>query len=235
MPKCEICGKELKDPKSASHINSKYHQEALKKLEAEKEKKKNEPKSKPKKAKKEPKKPKSKAETKEKKKTKKKAKAHSIWKTLEDYVILVGKWAWVICLINGIIYIIAGIWGLSWLSALTAEAASYGEYGTYALTYAQAEINYLTGLYTWYIIGGIITIILSYFYVKLRFSDKIANKDWDFLYNDVLEIGNFRIPLMLIFGIIFEIFGQWWGGVPILFPAIVLLFFGPKEYNWKKS
>jgi hypothetical protein len=24
MPKCEICGRELKDPDSLSHINSKY-------------------------------------------------------------------------------------------------------------------------------------------------------------------------------------------------------------------
>jgi len=31
MPKCEICGKVLKNPSSAGHINSKYHQDALKK------------------------------------------------------------------------------------------------------------------------------------------------------------------------------------------------------------
>jgi len=29
MPTCRICGKTLKNPKSASHINSKYHQEKL--------------------------------------------------------------------------------------------------------------------------------------------------------------------------------------------------------------
>ncbi|MFO8020385.1 MAG: hypothetical protein R6U96_17320 [Promethearchaeia archaeon] len=214
MPKCEICGKDLKNPKSKSHINSEFHQAALRKLEEEKKKKESKPKKKPKK--------------------KKEEKAHSMWDMLKDYVILVGKWAWVICLINGIIYIIGGIWGLSWLGVLQGEAAA-SEYGEYALTSAQADINYLTAQYIWYVIGGIITIIFSYFYVKKRFSDKCADEDWDYLYNDVLTLGDFRIPWMLIFGILFEIFGQWWGGIPILFPAIVLLFFGPKEYQWKVS
>jgi len=35
LPKCEICGKELKDPTSARHINSKFHQDALNKLKEE--------------------------------------------------------------------------------------------------------------------------------------------------------------------------------------------------------
>ena len=37
MPKCEICGRELKDPDSLSHINSKYHQDAFNKLTSEME------------------------------------------------------------------------------------------------------------------------------------------------------------------------------------------------------
>jgi len=32
MPKCKICGKELKNPISSSHINSKFHQGKLKKI-----------------------------------------------------------------------------------------------------------------------------------------------------------------------------------------------------------
>ena len=32
MPKCKICGKELKNPNSSSHINSKFHQGKLKKI-----------------------------------------------------------------------------------------------------------------------------------------------------------------------------------------------------------
>lgn len=32
MPKCKICGKVIKNPKSSSHINSKFHQGKLKKI-----------------------------------------------------------------------------------------------------------------------------------------------------------------------------------------------------------
>jgi histone H3/H4 len=38
IPKCEVCGKNLKNPESKSHINSKYHQDALKKLKTSKSK-----------------------------------------------------------------------------------------------------------------------------------------------------------------------------------------------------
>jgi hypothetical protein len=37
MPKCEICGKQLANPLSSSHINSKFHKEALKKQDFEPE------------------------------------------------------------------------------------------------------------------------------------------------------------------------------------------------------
>ena len=36
MPICKICGKELKNPESPRHINSKYHQKKLKELKAKK-------------------------------------------------------------------------------------------------------------------------------------------------------------------------------------------------------
>lgn len=36
MPICKICGKTLKNPNSTSHINSKFHQEKLKKIKGKK-------------------------------------------------------------------------------------------------------------------------------------------------------------------------------------------------------
>ncbi|MFX1450480.1 MAG: hypothetical protein ACFFCM_06545 [Promethearchaeota archaeon] len=36
MPKCKICGKNLKNPEAERHINSKYHQEKLKGLKQKK-------------------------------------------------------------------------------------------------------------------------------------------------------------------------------------------------------
>ncbi|MHA1147717.1 MAG: hypothetical protein ACTSR8_05690 [Promethearchaeota archaeon] len=224
MPKCNICGKEVANPNSKSHIESKFHQEALKKLEAQK-KKNVAAKAKP--APKTKAKPKEKPIKEEKKKTQRKG-AHPNWKKFEKHVQFIGKWAWVWVILNGLIYIIYGIWGLYWTSIASSLASTYGVY-----SYVAEDIAYLTGLYVWYLIGGIILIILGLFIVKKRFSDKCRDKKWDELLDDVIILGKYRIPFMLILGIVAEIFGQWWGGLTILIPALILIFWGPKEYQWK--
>lgn len=124
------------------------------------------------------------------------------WPSVESFVSELGKWAWIVAIINGIIYILWGVF----------------------------LIIIFRGI--WYIIGGIVTLIFAVVIVKPRFSDKCATKDWDYLLNDVLIIGNIRIPWMLIWGIILEVFGNWWGGLPIIIPALLLIFMGPKPYNW---
>ncbi|MBD3338318.1 MAG: hypothetical protein GF353_04385 [Candidatus Lokiarchaeota archaeon] len=151
------------------------------------------------------------------------------FKNYEDIISLIGKFAWIIGVIDGILYILWGIWGLWWVNLAASAAQSVGVF-----SYIAADVTYLTALYIWYIIGGIITIAVAILIVRPRFSAKCANKDWDFLLDDVITLGSFRIPFMLILGIILTIFGQWWGGVAILIPAIVLIFLGPKEYKWKK-
>lgn len=122
------------------------------------------------------------------------------WENTEPLVQTLGKWAWIVALVNGLLYLILSI---LWLDIVD-------------------------------IIFSIITIIIALVYVKPRFSTKCIAKDWDYLYNDVLVLGNIRIPWMLIMGILLEIFGQWWGGALVLICAIILLFFGPKPYNWSK-
>jgi len=136
------------------------------------------------------------------------------WENIESFVTLLGKWAWVIVIINGLIYLFWGIWGLIWI----IPAIPYG-----------ATLDIYT---IWNIISGIAVIILAIIIVKPRFSNKCAAKDWDYLLNDVLTLGNLRIPWMLIWGIIIEILGNWWGGLPILIPAVLLIFMGPKPYDW---
>ncbi len=86
-----------------------------------------------------------------------------------------------------------------------------------------------------YIIAGILAIAIALLLVKPRFSSKWADEDYDYLLNDVIKIGNYRIPLMLILGIILEILLQWWGGLIIIIPLLLLIFMGPKEYKWKEE
>ena len=98
-----------------------------------------------------------------------------------SWVSQLGKWAWIIILVNGILGIIFGIAGIAiWFYFPWAVAS-----------------------YVWNVIGGIIIILLDF---------------------------------IIIWGVIFEIIGWYgWGGVFILIPAIMLLFLGPKQYNWTKE
>lgn len=135
------------------------------------------------------------------------------WENIESFVTILGKWAWVIVIINGAFYI---FWGIYWL----------------IIGLSFPPLIFVSPFDIWNIIGGIAVIILAIIIVKPRFSNKCAAKDWDYLLNDVLTLGNLRIPWMLIWGIIIQILGNWWGGLPILIPAILLIFMGPKPYDW---
>jgi len=133
------------------------------------------------------------------------------WSKYEKFVSDLGKWAWIIGILSGVIYVIWGIWG--------------------AVTVGTFLFGFGIGYFIWMIIGGIITVLISYAIIKPNFSDKCVDKDWDFLLNWVIDMGSLRFPWMLFWGIILEIF-TWWGGLPILIPAILLLFAGPKKYEW---
>ena len=118
-------------------------------------------------------------------------------------VSALGKWAWIFGIINGIIEL---IWGIVF-------------------------IFFFVGI--WNIIGAIILIFISLAIIKPKFSVKCAEQDWEALYNWTLDLGGTKIPWMLIWGVIFTIFSWWyWGGLFVLLPAILLIFVGPRPYNW---
>jgi hypothetical protein len=132
-----------------------------------------------------------------------------------SWVSTLGKWAWVIAIVSGIIDIVISI-----PTIITLAAIPFG-FGAIGM-----------GVPIWWIISGIIVIIISFVIIKPKFSDKCANKDWDGLLNWVMS-DSFRFPWMLFWGIIIEILGYGWGGFAIIIPALVLIFAGPKKYEWK--
>ena len=160
---------------------------------------------------------------------KEKKKKGPSWDSVEGFAVFLGKIAWIILLIEGIIFIFWGIYYLYWVTVVTAAAEAAGVLG-----YVAADIATLTIYGYLYIIGGILAIIIGVALVKPRFSNKWADKDYDYLLNDVIKIGSLRIPLMLILGIILEIFLAFWGGLIIIIPLLLLILLGPKEYKWKE-
>lgn len=146
-----------------------------------------------------------------------------MWK-YENFVHVVGRWAWVILILNAVIYILAGLVGLiEYIDLMTAWKLYYpGVPYPYSFNFR----------YTWYIVGAIFTLPFAYYVIKPKFSDKCDEKDWNYLLNYALKLDNNRIPWMFVFGVIAAIFGAVWGGLPILIPAILLVFAGPKPYDW---
>ncbi len=159
----------------------------------------------------------------ENEKTPKKSKS---WQ-YEKITYILGKWAWVFAILSAIVNLLIAIYGI-----------------VLSIQYYQYWVSVLGPLYTqpliisyydiWNVITSILLLIFALLILRPRFSNKCAQKDWDYLLNDVLLIGSFRLPWMFIWAIIAEILGQWWGGAFIIVPAILLVFFGPKEYKWKK-
>ena len=159
----------------------------------------------------------------ENEKTTKKSKS---WE-YEKYAHILGKWAWIFAILAALVNLLLAVYYI--VIAIQAHQALVSLYG--AALVGPLTLNYYD---IWNVITSILLIIFALFIIRPRFSNKCAEKDWDYLLNDVLHIGSFRFPLMFIWAIIAEILGQWWGGVLIIIPAILLVFLGPKEYKWKK-
>ena len=154
-------------------------------------------------------------------KPKKPAGSNDIWKTLEPIIVdWVGKYAWLILILIPLVILVITL-------ATTIPALIV------ALGFGVPVIPE-TGTLIWSITSAIFEILLSWFWVKPKFSDRCASGDWDTLLDDVLVLGGYRIPWMLAMGILLEVFGYGWIGLVVLVPAIVIIFFGPRQpYNWK--
>ena len=154
----------------------------------------------------------------------------SQWESEHGWLITLGTWVWIFGLISGIVYLIWGIVNLSALSRVPSVVIPFITTTVPTAWYASRGIG------IWYIIGGAFNIIFSIAVVKFRFSDKVKNRDWNFLYEqEILKLGSLRFPLMLLYGILLSVFGFGWGGILMLIVVFFLLFAGPQEYQWKSA
>jgi hypothetical protein len=143
------------------------------------------------------------------------------WK-YASIVSTIGKWAWIIVILNGIIKII---------DPLIRYAISAVQWSLIFPSIPYPVSIGFTGI--WNIISGVIVILIGFFIIKPQFSKRCTERDWDGLLDWVIVLGTFRVPWMLIWGIILLIFDWYvWAGAIILIPAALLLFAGPKEYQW---
>ncbi|MBN2157565.1 MAG: hypothetical protein JW776_16075 [Candidatus Lokiarchaeota archaeon] len=130
----------------------------------------------------------------------------STWESLEPFVTVLGKYAWIFVLVSGVVHIILGIVYITTLRI---------------------------GSGIWALINAGVLIALSIIWVKPKFSELCGNKEWEKLLTDVVVIDKIQIPWMLIMGVLLEIFGYGWGGLFVLVCALFIIFLGPRKYEWK--
>ncbi|MBN1217060.1 MAG: hypothetical protein JXA99_16685 [Candidatus Lokiarchaeota archaeon] len=131
-----------------------------------------------------------------------------------DLASLIGKLAWIIGVICGVIQLIIGI-----------------AYGSFTLL----GTLYIVPINIFWAIGGVIIIIISLLIIKPQFSDKCANKEWDALYDWALDLGGTKIWWMLIWIVVFIIFGWGYSAGPIIIVFLLLFLAGPENTKWDKN
>ena len=152
----------------------------------------------------------------------------SEWKHA-GWVSGLGKWAWIILLALGIIRILVEIGTLIPAMVLWEEGRALA-----ALLLIPYTVPHPITALIWPLIGGIISIFVSLIIIRPKFSKQCGEKDWEALYGWTLKLGGANVPWMFIWGIIFMIFGWFYiTGVFVLLPAIMLIWAGPRKYDFK--
>ncbi len=154
----------------------------------------------------------------------------SEWKHA-GWVSGLGKWAWIILFVLGIIGLIASLAATIPLIIVWQDAKVAWE-AIFPTPYPVAMPG--IGALVWNIIGAVISIVIALFIIRPKFSKPSGEKDWEALYGWTLKLGSLKVPWMFVWGIIYAIFGWYsWPAIFILLPAIMLIFAGPRKYEWK--
>ncbi len=167
----------------------------------------------------------------EKEKKAEKESIKTVWQ-YEKWVSIFGKWTWILVLIIALLYFLATIYTISSYTYLFIGAKLAWESNNSSSTYYY--VYEFQPVWFWDIISPIILMYFAHNTLRSRFSKPCKEKDWNRLLDDVWIVGETRIPRMLIWFVITEIFGLGIAGMPIFIIAILLLYKGPQKYEWKK-
>ncbi len=158
------------------------------------------------------------------------------WSSIEKWVALAGKFSWIWLLVQVLIGLIAVIGYFALIAAYQAQLDALVStdifYAEFLAQWTAAKAQ-LVGQVVWYFISVVITLAALIIFVR-PFAIKCGERDWEFLVNDVIVIAGYRIPKMLILGVVLEIFTQGYGGLLVLIPVLLILFLGPVPVQWKE-
>ncbi|UYP44315.1 hypothetical protein NEF87_000600 [Candidatus Lokiarchaeum ossiferum] len=127
-----------------------------------------------------------------------------LWNPIEKVVVILGTYGWIFSAAISLLFLI-----LSFIGVIASFSA-----------------NFLIDL----LFSGF-ALFLSVQYGK-KFAERVKARDWYYIVNNVWIIGSFRIPKMLVIGLILVPLLNWWGGWIILLPVIAITFIGPVPTQW---
>ncbi|MBD3353830.1 MAG: hypothetical protein GF364_20275 [Candidatus Lokiarchaeota archaeon] len=137
-------------------------------------------------------------------------KPNPVWDFIGPYMPEIGKWGWLaLIILNAIVFLVDII--------------------AYAIANAIIPVG---GFPVYSLIALIVNVVLSLLWIKPKFAEPLVEQKYAKVLEDVIEIKNFRIPIILLVGIIVEIFGYGWTGLVVLAPVLIILLFGPVPYYW---
>ncbi|MHA1684106.1 MAG: hypothetical protein ACTSUE_24415 [Promethearchaeota archaeon] len=129
----------------------------------------------------------------------------------EKLVVGLGKWSWLIVLLAACWYIWRGIW-----------------WSIFALWLVN------TGRAIWNFVCAVALLVILFMYVLPKFTKQVKAKDWQGMMDDAIPFGSFKMPKMLLFGIILEIFG-YYGGAGVLICSILIMLLAPVNKPGKEA
>lgn len=133
------------------------------------------------------------------------------WKSLEKWVSLGGQFSWVLFVIWIIVRLISII-----VLGIVPDTRVKGWFYVF-----------------WGFLSITVIIYLGITFLK-PFAIKCKEKDWSYLVNDVIVFDIYRIPKMLVLGLVLLIFSSW-GSSLVILVSLFIIFMGPEEVQWKTA
>jgi len=153
----------------------------------------------------------------------------SSWGNMEKIVVMLGTLAWIPAIASAALGIGLYTYVLTnWLYVHRSIISLYPSYYTSAV--------YISMFVTWgwFIGAGVVELILTFVYVLKTFVPKCKAKDWQFLATEP-SFGP-KVPKMLLFAILLEVFSwNFFGGVLVIVVMILIYTQAPVTNPWKAT
>ncbi|MCF2140263.1 MAG: hypothetical protein K9W44_09445 [Candidatus Lokiarchaeota archaeon] len=128
------------------------------------------------------------------------------WHKMERIFTLIWPWIWRVTFLLGI-----GLWIWSFIRIFQFKFWYF---------------NFITFLLN----TGAVILLLFY---SILYITKVERKEYHFLANDSIVIGQFRFPKVLVITLGITIGLYFWGGLPVFIAVLLILFLGPVKPHWR--